>query len=85
MQTTLLSAPLLTRIVAEVTRLLLDGHKVECSLVWRARGWWTRGAHGGDALLCVPWVDELLLKHLGRYSYQWLRHLPVVWWPAVTW
>lgn len=78
----------LTRIEAEVPRLLLDGHWVERSLARRPRRW-DRGSHGsggGGALLCVPWVDELLLEALGRrHGYQGLWHLPVVGGPAVSW
>lgn len=75
-------APLLTRVEAEVSRLLLDGHGVERGLAW-GPWWWPRRPHGGDTLLAVSWVDEFLLEALGRHGYQRLGHLPVVGRPAV--
>lgn len=74
----------LTRIKAEVTGLLLDGHGMESSLTLGARRR-TWGTHvGGDALLGVTRIDELLLEALWRQSHQRLRHLTVVRWPPVA-
>ena len=72
----------LTRIKAEVTGLLFDGHGMEGSL--RLSLWGPRGAHGGDPLFCVPRVHQFLLEALGGHGDQGLRHLPVVGGPPVA-
>lgn len=66
----------LTRVEAEVLGLLLDGHGVEGSL---------RGAHGGDTLLCVARVQQLLLEAVLRHGTrdQGFRHLAVVGGPPI--
>lgn len=54
---------MLTRVKAEVSGLLLDGHGVEGSLGW---------THVGDPLLSIARVQQLLFKALRMHRNQWL-------------